>query len=342
MVVDNDSRERLFLPPTLRTGLPITQVNLSRNLGAASRTEGAWASNPRSRWLVLLDDDSYPTDTEFVPRLLAQPDDVGAVSADVWLEPRTGSHPRRESGGLPEVFIGCGVAIRRELFLRLGGYDPSFHYYVEEYDLAARILLDSKRILFDPDWCVIHAKDAQNRNMDLILARLVRNNGWIAQRYAPDADRLREIREVRSRYRRIAAKERALAGYSQGLAELRRTLRLQHRRPMPDTLWDRFTGLSAARNALLRAYAQQPFSTAAVVDEGKNAWAVSRALTEMGVKVCAEGEDAQVRVIGTMSPGPMLDAYERRLAEAAHHGARVIAPWLVAQDCLTTAAREAA
>ena len=74
------------------------------------------------------------------------------------------------------LFIGCGVAVRREAFRALGGYDTAFNYYAEEYDLAARMILAGGRVAFEQDFRVTHAKDARGRNMDLILARLVRNN----------------------------------------------------------------------------------------------------------------------------------------------------------------------
>lgn len=347
IVVDNDSVEIPILPRSLRSGLPLSLIRLSENLGAASRNEGARASDPRSEWIVMLDDDSYPTDADFTRRLLTMPRDVAAVSADIWLEQRGRSPFTRESGGLPEVFIGCGVAVRRDAFLDLGGYDRSFHYYVEEYDLAARMLIAGFRVHFDPDFVVMHAKDQQNRNMNLILSRLVRNNGWIAQRYAPEASRLPELREVRSRYRRIAEKERALTGFGTGLLELRSTLRSQRRTPMNLQAWDRFTGLAAARTALGEAYKRGRFASAAFVDQGKNSWVIAQALRELNVRVVGEGEDAEVMVIGTMSPGPMMDAYERRSLQSrnrpphATHTPRVIAPWTYATQAEVPAAAAA-
>ncbi|CAG1001363.1 hypothetical protein PHYC_02910 [Phycisphaerales bacterium] len=328
VIVDNDSRERLVPPAVLVGGVSVRQVCLAQNLGAAARNVGVRESNPASEWIVMLDDDSYPLDLGFVRALREAPADVSAVSADIFLpgsrEENTGP---RESGGLPEVFIGCGVAIRRGVFLALGGYDASFGYYAEEYDLAARMLLAGYRVCFEPRFRVLHAKVASHRNMNLILSRLVRNNGWVAQRYAPEACRLAEIRETRERYRRIAAKEEALAGFGEGLVALRRTIRGQVRTPMPVGLWDRFTGLACARAALRKAHAQRPFATAAIVDGGKNAWVVGKALGELGVRLTGEGEDAHVTVIGTMSPGPMLDSWARRARWQGPHTARVIAPW---------------
>jgi hypothetical protein len=54
-----------------------------------------------------------------------------------------------------------------------------------------------------------------------------------------------------------------------------------------------------------------------------------------------------VLVIGTMSPGPMLDAWERRTALPVQREPRIIAPWRTVTrryalpEALTTAARAA-
>jgi hypothetical protein len=257
-------------------------------------------------------------------RALAEaPDDVAVVSADIFLPGGNGTG--REAGGLPEVFVGCGVAIRREAFLDLGGYDPTFGYYAEEYDLSARLAMAGWRVRFDPRFRVVHHKVGDGRDMDLILERLVRNNGWVMQRYAPEDRLTTELDEITTRYRRIATRERAMAGYERGLAELAATINDQPRTPMSAQQFDRFTGLAHAREALAAAMNEQPFASAAIVDEGKNAWAVRQALRESGVRIVEEDDEPDVRVIGTMSPGPMLDAVERR---GGGRGARVIAPWV--------------
>ena len=154
--------------------------------------------------------------------------------------------------------------------------------------------------------------------MDLILRRLVRNNGWVLQRYAPDEELAERLEENETRYRAIADNERARIGFEAGLGELNATVEAQTRTPMDRATWDRFTGLAAARDALRAARDRSPFERAQIVEHGKNAWAVERALQELGVEVVDDADGA--RVIGTMSPGPMLDA-------AAEGGA--IMPWTV-------------
>lgn len=316
IVVDNASTQTPDLPVTLDNGLPVTLVHRARNEGAAARNAGVRASDPGAEWIVMLDDDSYPTSLDFLPVLQRQPADVLAVMADIFL-PGGG----REAGGLPEVFIGCGAAIRRDAFLRTGGYDHSFHYYVEEYDLAARLLLDGGRIVMDRAFTVMHEKTRANRNMQTILRRLVRNNAWVMQRYAPTNQRNAEIQRTLDRYATIAAKERARTGYWKGRLEWALSASRQPRREMTAALWDRFTGKAACRRGLLRAWSTARFDAAAVIAPGKHEHLVTECLLEMGVRV-VDPREAQTLVIGTLSPGPMLDALV-----SPPDGRRILAPW---------------
>lgn len=322
IVVDNASEPAAAVTARLENGLRVECLRRAHNEGAAARNTGAMAADSSCEWIVMLDDDSAPTDLGFLDRLAAQPTDVLAVSADIAL-PEAG---RRESGGLPEVFIGCGVAFRREAFVYSGGYDPRFGYYAEEYDLAARLLLAGGRVRFEPDFRVAHRKTERGRDMDLILGRLVRNNGWVMQRYAPDAVRREMARSMRARYRAIAAKERAIEGFGRGLRELRATVRRQWRTPLPTVVWDRFTGLAHAREALAAARDRHGFDSAAIIEPGKHAEFVEQALRELGVRIVEE-RDADTLVVGTLSPGPGLDAVERLDGSLAAADRPVVLPW---------------
>lgn len=320
IIADNASASPVRVPGALTNGVSIDVVRRPTNEGAAARNFAALHADPASDWIVMLDDDSHPLDLNFIERLARQPRDVGAVSADIFLGPTQESVTGREQGGLPEVFIGCGVALRRSLISSLGGYDHTFNYYAEEYDLAARILLAGYRVVLDPAFRVLHRKVPAGRDMNTILARLVRNNGWVMQRYAPEAVRREQIRSMRQRYRQIAEKENALSGFSIGLRELARTIGRQPRTPMSEELWRRFTGRAAARDGLAWNLSLRGVRSAALVEEGKNAPEIRAALRELGIAE-VPADRAEALVIGTLSPGPMLDAQER-LA----HDPRVVTP----------------
>ncbi|MBX3359170.1 MAG: glycosyltransferase [Phycisphaeraceae bacterium] len=322
LVVDNASAVAAVAPPMPGSGVPVRVIRLDRNHGAAARNHAARAADPSSEWLVMLDDDSHPVDLGLLDAVASADSDVSAIGAEISLP----SQGRREAGGLPEVFIGCGVAIRRSAFLDAGGYDAAFDYYAEEYDLAARLLLAGSRITLDRRFRVAHHKVSQGRSMGRILRRLVRNNAWVNQRYAPESLRWGAVRETLTRYGRIAAKEHAVPGYLLGAVEALATLHRQSRRPMPAAIYDRFTGLAAARAALYAAHSTEPFHTAAIVEPGKNAGIIALAAKELGIRLVNASEACEARIIGTLSPGPMLDAWDRLHRTA---GPRLIAPWML-------------
>ncbi len=328
LVVDNGSDVPVALTGSeCNAGAQVAR--LDHNAGAAGRNVGVELLAKRFEWVVMLDDDSAPIDAGFVHALHQASDEVGAVTADIFL-----TSGGREAGGLPEVPVGCGVAYRVGAFLDAGGYDPAFGYYAEEYDLSAKLIARGWRVRFDPRFRVEHRKVDAGRDMGRILGRLVRNSAWVMQRHAPEHERLARVREVVRRYHGIAGCEDAMGGFSGGLRELMRTRRSQGRTPLVGEEWDRFTGLWHARRALTsRAVAGE--GPLAVVDRGKHDWCVDQALAEAGAHVVEREDEARAVVIGTMSPGPMLDAAERRGAR----GQRVLIPWecgLLAWDGATT------
>ncbi|MCP3905651.1 MAG: glycosyltransferase [Planctomycetes bacterium] len=317
VVVDDASVEPVRAPKRVGA-LPVRVIRLDEPRGAAARNTGARAA--RGSWVVMLDDDSWPLDHGHLEAIADAAPEVAAIGAEIVL-----GGGRREDGGLPEVFVGCGAVVRRSAFLDVGGYDPTFHYYAEEYDLCAKLLLAGWHVVHDWRFRVRHEKVAEGRDMNVILRRLVRNNGWVMQRYAPDHERAEALEHVIGRYGRIARREHASFGYEQGLDELMSTLDEQPRTPMGRALWERFTGRAAAR-AALRREGLPPGASVAVVDEGKNAGEVRLALADLGRGTIVDEPTAELLIVGTLSPGPMVDAWQRRRRRGAGRQ-RVLTPW---------------
>jgi GT2 family glycosyltransferase len=321
IIADNASSPPVSAPSRLVNGVEVEVLRLEANISSAARNAAAdraiALAGLRGHWIVMLDDDSSPVSAGFLEALDAAPTDVGVVAAEVVLP-----GVRHEAGGLPEVFIGCGAAIRAEAWNTVGGYDADFDYYAEEYDLCARLILAGLRVAHDRRFTVAHRKVAEGRDMNRIVANLVRNNGWVMARYAPQAVRDELIREQITRYALIAAKENAVEGYERGLARLRRTLDGQPRSPMSDEQWGRFTGYAAALAHL--APRASTMGRVAVVQPGKNSAEVVRAARDAGVNLVSDERQADALLVGTLSPGPMLDA---RVDLEARQTRPVFTPW---------------
>lgn len=324
IVVDNASDTPVLAPAVLPNGVPVRVVRLKANLGTAARNIGVRGASAASGWVVMLDDDSYPLDAGHLAALREAPGDVAAVAAEIWL-PSEGGKRVHESGGLPEVIIGCGAAIRRGAFEAAGGYDAAFDYYAEEYDLCAKFIRAGMRVSLDRRFGVMHHKEQQGRDFRRIVRNLTRNNAWVMQRYAPAGQRSALVRGEVARYRRIAAKEEAMGGWWRGAGDLAWTLWRQPRRELTAEQWARFTGLAAAREGLAAALRGGAVRRVAVVAGGKNEHVVRRAIDELGLVTIADAGEAEALVVGTLSPGPMLDA----AAALEACGQRVIMPWAI-------------
>jgi hypothetical protein len=94
---------------------------------------------------------------------------------------------------------------------------------------------------------------------------------------------------------------------------------------MDDALYDRFTGLTHAREGMRKRLGALGVERVAIVAPGKNDWAVRQALDEIGIKVVQRWGNEQALVIGTLSPGPILDALETERAGAEQ--LPIVVPW---------------
>lgn len=176
IVADNGSSDDTTT--FLRANVPdVTVVRFEENVGPLALNAAAEAAHGELLWRT--DDDAYPeTDTtleEAVAFLDAHPD-VVAVTGEV-IEPNRGNAvlnyypftiPEQGIGpdGLPiNEFHGVTTMLRREAFLRVGGFWDVF--YLEELDCATRLILDGGGIRYVPWIRTVHLQDfVQNRAMD--------------------------------------------------------------------------------------------------------------------------------------------------------------------------------
>ncbi len=315
IVIDNASHAPISVPEVLTNNLPVRYFRNSVNEYAAGRNEGAeQAVYP---WLVMLDDDSYPLNVGHLDIIDYIPDDVAAVGADVVL-----ADGKRGYGGLPEVFIGCGVMLRRDVFLSLGGYQNHLEYYAEEYDLCARIIAAGWKIVYDDRFQVQHYMDQSQRDVNRTLSNLTRNNALIMNRYAPDSKRKWCIARELQRYGEISLNEAAANGYNNGVRDFLESLDQYSRTPLSEEHFDRLTGLAQARISLSQEDALKYTEEVSLCEKGKNTWAVEQVLHELGVQLVPDKEHTDVQVIATLSPGKIVDA----MADNTHSSQVIIPP----------------
>ena len=81
---------------------------------------------------------------------------------------------------------GAVLAVRREAFLEMGGFDEDFFFYSEESDFCARLGKAGWRVMFFPNAKVIHARGASSVEVDrseLFLRQMVKSQSLLARKH---------------------------------------------------------------------------------------------------------------------------------------------------------------
>jgi hypothetical protein len=152
-----------------------------------------------------------------------------------------------------------------------------------------------------------HRKVVQGRDFGEILFRLARNSAWVIARYAPSAVRQSVLDAMIDRYQRIAVKEGAEEGMKRAIEAIEPTLGDQFERPMELNQWRRFNGAHAVSDGLVSKLHDRGIDRVGIVAAGKGDDIIKHELVAGGIEL---DQNASECVIGTLSPGPMLDAGE--------------------------------
>ena len=136
-----------------------------------------------------LDDDSFPLagDLGQAAHWLQTRDDAVALAFPI-LERACETdllHMRSTPPYPVRHFIGCAHLLKRELFLKLGGYQECFEYYCEEPEFTARAWRHSYTVYCYPSVIVKHSKSPVQRNQARSVRFGVRNTLWIKAMHYP-------------------------------------------------------------------------------------------------------------------------------------------------------------
>jgi hypothetical protein len=311
IVVDNASSDG-----TAQAISPVCDmlIRLDHNGGSCAKAQGM--KKARGRYVVLLDDDSYPH-AGSVERMIGHFDDdekLAAAGFDVRL-----TDGGREGAALPHVFVGCGVGLRREALEACGNLDATFFMQAEEYDLAFRLAAGGWNVRCFDDLHVTHRKTATARDSVRTIFLDTRNNLRVIARYL-SGEALTAYREdCLQRYAWLAEQHGhtrafvrgAWTGLLRGAVE---RLPYQSRRLSPDT-FERFFQWRHIEN-FMRRLASNGQRQVVFAGHGKNVYAYFRAARRAGVRILAVGDD-RLAAAGRIYRGIPLVPLHQALREPA-------------------------
>lgn len=175
----------------------VKYIHNSENLGVAGgRNLGVDSAG--GEWLVFIDDDAVFNQLNVIDIISKKYEKYAEENVKIlaFLEKRIAEgkdYPSTKSARLAErgefltnFFIGCGHCIHKDVFEKVGAYDSSFFYGVEEYDLCYKALDAGFRILYTNEVSVNHFVDSAGRVTDKEKAsRMFVNKMLVAKKYLP-------------------------------------------------------------------------------------------------------------------------------------------------------------
>lgn len=185
VVVDNGSSDHSVA--MVRKEFPdVRLILLPHNLGIEGFNVGIL--NARGPYVVVLDDDSYPS-PDGIERFVShmESDQSIAVIGAKILHPMTQKVCTKGPQSVAEpytTFWGGGAILRRAAVIECGMYDRRLFIYANEYDLAVRLIRAGYTVRYDLDTVFYHSF-AQTQRPRKGVWYWARNEVWFNLRYIP-------------------------------------------------------------------------------------------------------------------------------------------------------------
>ncbi len=243
IIADNDSNDgsREFIH---RKHPDVEIVELGENLGFAPALTRC-AQEVDSDWLVFLNNDIHVA-SDWLIQLFAAAEETEAACVSSLLLSWDGAETQfaggwtnlfgkgfeafgLESGDPYEIFFpcGCGMMIRRDVFLDAGGFDDDYFMIYEDIDLGWRLRLFGRSVWLAPKAQVFHRGHASLKQLDYAKKAVYLERNSLATLYknlnAPNAAQLtaNALQDAVVRARGISGAGLPMRYSGDGLATLR-------------------------------------------------------------------------------------------------------------------------
>ncbi len=256
---------------------------LEKNLGSVAKNESLLYA--LGKYIVFLDDDSYPLPGSIARmiRHFEADEKLGALTFTVTLP-----NGNQECSAYPNVFIGCGVGLRRRALRLVGGLPSDFFMQAEEYDLSLRLLSAGFKVCRADDLHVLHLKTPQARISSRTMRLDVRNNLFLILRRFPKKWVWPYAFDWMQRYWWIAQSKNMGGSYLYGLFDgLLRSIVRPRRDSISEEAFETFAKINEIKQKLQKLRDEHQIKSVLLADLGKNIHAYWRGCRELGIKIIA-------------------------------------------------------
>ncbi|MBI4551833.1 MAG: glycosyltransferase family 2 protein [Candidatus Latescibacteria bacterium] len=194
IVVDNGSTDGTA-DMVAQTFPDVQLIRLEQNTGIAGYNTGI--THAAGEFIVVSDNDSslehdgirklvekfdrFPRVAIIACEVVEGP---GGTIYDWYLRAVDRSHPP-DDGYPSHLFIGAGAGFRKRVLDEVGLYPEEFFMYMNEVDLATRVLAAGHDVRFCPDIQTYHRHSETGRSRDLNRYYAFRNTIWYYWKYLP-------------------------------------------------------------------------------------------------------------------------------------------------------------
>lgn len=170
----------------------LVSFSLEENLGIEGLNRGFEIA--RGEYILVLDDDSHPLNINTIDLIIQSLDryeNAGVIACKIESEDgktfKTWHIPDCNTNQLCDspAFVGCGFAIRRELFKKIGWFPGVYFLYQNEIAVAIKIRKLGYKIYYDPRCTVVHRSSSAGRASWRQVFYPTRNTIWLLREYAP-------------------------------------------------------------------------------------------------------------------------------------------------------------
>lgn len=192
IVVDNASTDQ-SVDAVKRAFPDVLLIERKKNIGIAGWNDGFEAA--RGEYLIVLDDDSnIESGLDEALQVLDNNPQVGILALNVSGGAFPTDYLRHMEDNID--FIGCGAIIRKELYVKIGGFAEWLFIYTHEWEYAIRCLDAGYRIRYFEDCVVNHRTSIINRTSRRLKVFSVRNEMAIVYKFFDKKDRGRYLARV--------------------------------------------------------------------------------------------------------------------------------------------------
>ncbi len=283
-VVDNASTDGT--PDTVKEKFPgVRLIRNAENAGVGARSLAF--GEAAGRYVVLLDDDSYPVGDAVLRSIdyLERTPGTGAVVGRVLLP--DGSE---EACAMPGVMLSGAVCLRTTVLDEVGGFAPEFFRKAGEYDLSYRLWQAGHAVERFEDIVYRHDKVMTGRSSALAHRMDLRNNLILVERYLPRSLRQAYRRDWLQRYAALARHADQHEAVSRAIAEARDWARREReagRSTLRPCVVEALFELETQRKAIDRWALAHRAERVVIADFGKNLYATWSACETLGLDIVA-------------------------------------------------------